>query len=78
MNIEAIDPTSPYLATVKALGKANAAPLGVFPEGAFEDYARRKTILVALDEQDNCVGYLLCYAQAVCGEPRVALFTMST
>jgi ribosomal protein S18 acetylase RimI-like enzyme/predicted nucleic acid-binding protein len=59
MNIEAIDHTSPHLATVKTLGRANAATLGHFPLGAFDEYAARGCILVAVNGQGSCVGYLL-------------------
>ena len=59
MRIEAIDYTSPHLPTVKALGKANNQTLGFLPEGAFEQYATRRLILVALDDDDRCLGYLL-------------------
>lgn len=59
MKIEAINYTSPYLKAVKALGRANAGTLGLFPEGAFDDHAKRGTILVVIDDQGKCVGYLL-------------------
>jgi ribosomal protein S18 acetylase RimI-like enzyme/predicted nucleic acid-binding protein len=61
MNIEAINERSPHLDTVKAIGRANAETLGHFPNGAFEEYAARKQILVALNDQGHCVGYLLYY-----------------
>jgi len=48
-----------YLFDVKGLGNANSATLGLFPDGAFEDYAKRGHILVALDEHGQCAGYLL-------------------
>ncbi|WP_017655429.1 GNAT family N-acetyltransferase [Fortiea contorta] len=57
--IEAIDNHSPYLATVKKLWRANSKRLGCFPKGAFEDHAARRQILVALDSESSCVGYLL-------------------
>ncbi len=59
MHIEVIDHRSPHFPTVKVLGKANAQTLGFFPEGAFDQYARRRTILVALDATKQCLGYLL-------------------
>lgn len=59
MRIEAINHFSPHLNAVKALGKASAQTLGFFPEGAFEAYASRRGILVALDPDDHCLGYLL-------------------
>ena len=57
--IEAIDNHSPYLATVIKLGRANSNTLGYFPKGAFEDHAALRQILVALDSEGGCVGYLL-------------------
>lgn len=59
MQIESIDHTSRHLAAVKTLGRANAGTLGHLPEGAFDDHAQRGHILVALDDQRRCVGYLL-------------------
>lgn len=54
-----IDHKSPYLDQVKKLGDENNATLGFFPNGAFDDFAKRKQIIVALDSQNKCVGYLL-------------------
>jgi predicted nucleic acid-binding protein len=59
MIVTEIDHQSEHLAIVKALGAANSQTLGFFPEGAFDDYARRKQILIALDDSQRCVGYLL-------------------
>jgi predicted nucleic acid-binding protein/GNAT superfamily N-acetyltransferase len=59
MTIQEIDQASEHLATVKELGAANAQTLGFFPEGAFDDYARRRQIIVAINESGICVGYLL-------------------
>jgi predicted nucleic acid-binding protein len=59
MEVEVIDLTSKHLASVKALGAANSTTLGFFPEGAFDDYASRRQIIVALGEERSCVGYLL-------------------
>jgi GNAT superfamily N-acetyltransferase len=59
MIVREIDQTSIHLRTVKALGAANSQTLGFFPEGAFDDYAQRKQILIALDDSHSCVGYLL-------------------
>lgn len=55
----AIDHKSPYLAQVKKLGDENSATLGFFPNGAFDDFASRKQIIIALDSQNKCIGYLL-------------------
>jgi len=58
MEIVPISNDSPYLSEVKALGKQNSGTLGFLPEGAFDEYANRKTILVALNDDVLC-GYLL-------------------
>lgn len=59
MKLGLIDHRSPHLETVKALGKANAATLGFLPEGAFEEYAARRNIIVAINPKGECVGYCL-------------------
>lgn len=58
MNIKFISHTDTILTDVIALGKKNARTLGMFPEGAFTDHARRKNIIVA-EENGNLLGYLL-------------------
>lgn len=57
--IVAIDNSSRYLDEVKQLWRSNSATLGFLPDGAFDDYARERHILVALDSAAKCVGYLL-------------------
>lgn len=57
--IEAIDNHSPHLETVRKLWRANSKTLGNLPRGAFEERAASRQILVALDSQGGCVGYLL-------------------
>jgi predicted nucleic acid-binding protein/predicted GNAT family acetyltransferase len=47
------------LPKIKSLWRINSATLGYFPDGAFEDHLYRKQILVAVDQHDNLVGYLL-------------------
>ena len=59
MTPEWIHSRSPQLPTVKELGKANSETLGFLPEGAFDDYAKKRQIIVALDLEHNCIGYLL-------------------
>ena len=59
ITIEAIDHTSPHLQTVIALGDANKKTLGLLPRDAFIEYAIKRTILVAIDPDKNCIGYLL-------------------
>ncbi len=51
MRTEEIDLRSPHLKKVKYLGRLNSAKLGFFPEGAFDEHASRKQIIVALDEK---------------------------
>ncbi|MEA5477099.1 GNAT family N-acetyltransferase [Pseudanabaena galeata UHCC 0370] len=57
--IKAIKGNSAYADQVKALGKANSSTLSLFPEGAFDDYIWKGNVLVALDENDAFLGYLL-------------------
>lgn len=59
MKLETIDHNSPHLDRVKALGKANAATLGFLPEGAFDEHAERRNIIVAADAKSKCIGYCL-------------------
>lgn len=59
MRIESIDADSPHLESVIALGREHKGTLGFLPRGAFVEYARDKGVLVALDDERNCVGYLL-------------------
>lgn len=58
MNIKFISHNDAILKDVMALGKKNAKTLGMFPEGAFIDHAKRRTIIVA-EENEILVGYLL-------------------
>lgn len=57
--IAAIDDRSPHLEEVKKLWRGNSETLGYLPEGAFDDYARQRHILVALDTAGKFAGYLL-------------------
>ena len=59
MRIETIDHTSRHLPRIKALGAANSGTLGFLPEGAFDERARKKQIIAAIDSAEECVGYLL-------------------
>ncbi|WP_293055196.1 MULTISPECIES: GNAT family N-acetyltransferase [unclassified Moorena] len=59
LQIETIDQKSLHLRTVKALGRAHANTLGHFPEGAFDQHAVNRQILVALTPEKKCTGYLL-------------------
>nr|WP_199323975.1 GNAT family N-acetyltransferase [Coleofasciculus sp. FACHB-SPT36] len=57
--IKVIDENSPHLQTVIELGDANKATLSFFRKGAFCEHAARRQIIVALDPQAACIGYLL-------------------
>ncbi len=59
MKIEVIDDSSPHLPSVIALGDANNKTVGFLPHKAFVDHARRGNILVAVDPQAGCIGYVL-------------------
>ena len=59
MKIEVINLNSQHLITVKKLGKENASTLGFLPEGAFNERAKEKQIIIALDDSECCVGYIL-------------------
>ena len=41
------------------LWRPNASTLGFFPEGAFKEYATKKQIIVALNSEEDFLGYLL-------------------
>ncbi len=58
MTIEFIDNKNKFFEDVKALGRKNSATLGFMPEGGFEDYARKKSIIVAHDDK-TLAGYLM-------------------
>jgi ribosomal protein S18 acetylase RimI-like enzyme len=47
------------LESVIALHRADSRQLGFFPRGAFEDHARMGQILLARNERDEVLGYLL-------------------
>ncbi|MHB9071728.1 MAG: GNAT family N-acetyltransferase [Sedimentisphaerales bacterium] len=51
--------TEKHLAQVQELWKQNANRLGFFPKGAFEEHKNKKLIIIAVDENDCCQGYLL-------------------
>lgn len=58
MNIEFINNHHPLYSAVKQLGKKYNATLGFMPEGGFDDYAVRKCIITA-SEDDQLMGYLM-------------------
>jgi predicted GNAT family acetyltransferase/predicted nucleic acid-binding protein len=51
--------TDKHLLQVQELWKQNASRLGFFPKGAFEEHKNKKLIIIAVDEKDECLGYLL-------------------
>jgi len=59
LKIETIDDKSPHLQTVIELGDAHKKTLGFFPEGAFRRHASLRQIIVAIEPQSRCIGYLL-------------------
>lgn len=59
MNVEILKGSSRQLDEVKKLWRANAATLGFFPEGAFEEYASKGCIFVASGQSGPLAGYLL-------------------
>lgn len=58
IQIKWIDVRDNLLADVKILGKQNAKTLGLFPEGAFDEHARRRRIVAALID-GKLAGYVL-------------------
>ena len=58
MKIQVIDLSNALFPDVIILGKQNAKTLGMFPEGAFIDHARNKTIFGAV-EDGVLMGYIL-------------------
>ncbi len=59
MKLEFIDNSSPYLKDIKKLWRENSQTLGFFPEGAFDDHARKDCILASISDSEELQGYLL-------------------
>lgn len=57
--VKTIGRDSPFLEAVKTLWRKHADTLGFFPDGAFEEYAAKKQIVVAVDSAGAFIGYLL-------------------
>jgi len=57
--VKTIGRYSPLLEAVKSLWRKHADTLGFFPDGAFEEYAAKKQIVVAVDSSGTFIGYLL-------------------
>ena len=58
MTIEFIDDKNKFFSDVKILGKKNSSTLGFMPEGGFEDYAKKRCIIIAADN-DILYGYIM-------------------
>lgn len=58
MKIEFIDGRHSLYQAVKKLGRKYAATLGFMPDGGFEDYAARRTI-ITVSEDGVLQGYLM-------------------
>lgn len=58
MEIKVIDSNDPILKKIVVLGKKNAKTLGMFPEGAFIDHAKKRCIIAAV-QKDQLLGYIL-------------------
>ena len=54
-----LEQNSPYLNDVIELGTQNSITLGFFPQSAFIEFAKKQQILVAIDEKNAFLGYLL-------------------
>lgn len=59
MQIIEIGLSSQYLASIKALWRANSKTLGYFPDGAFDEHASKGWIIASVDDSGTLVGYLL-------------------
>ncbi|MBD2388834.1 GNAT family N-acetyltransferase [Cylindrospermum sp. FACHB-282] len=59
IKIEAIDDKSPHLPAVIDLWSPNRSTLGLFPKDAFIERAVKRQILVAIEPEGKCIGYLL-------------------
>lgn len=58
MELKVINPNDNILNDIISLGRRNAKTLGMFPEGAFLDHAKKKCIVAAL-ENELLLGYIL-------------------
>jgi len=59
IKLERLGFPTPHLERVVTLHRLNAKTLGFFPKGAFEEHAKLRQIIVALESNGNCLGYLL-------------------
>ena len=54
-----VAPDSELLAQVRGLWRTNSDTLGFFPDGAFDEHARDRCILAAIDDDGSFLGYTL-------------------
>ena len=59
LTVEVVPPRSVRLRAVKALWRQNRTTLGFFPDGAFEDHARKGWVLGACGQSGSLEGYLI-------------------
>jgi GNAT superfamily N-acetyltransferase/predicted nucleic acid-binding protein len=59
ITLERLGFPTPHLERVMVLHRLNAKTLGFLPKGAFEEHAKLRQIIVALESDGNCLGYLL-------------------
>lgn len=59
LKLEVIGQSSAHFEHIISLHRADSKTLGFFPRGAFEDYARGRHIIAAIDHTGACVGYVL-------------------
>lgn len=59
IKIASIDAKSPYLSAVIDLWSSHRSTLGFFPKDAFVERANKRQILVAINPEGECIGYLL-------------------
>ena len=59
ITLERLGFPTPHLERVMMLHRLNAKTLGFFPKGAFEEHAKLRRIIVALESDDSFLGYLL-------------------
>jgi len=59
ITLERLGFPTPHLERLIVLHRLNAKTLGFFPKGAFEEHAKLRQIIVALESDGNCLGYLL-------------------
>ena len=59
MKIQTLSPDSPYLTEVIRFGSENSTTLGFLPKGAYVQSACSKQILIAIDNNNRLLGYLL-------------------